>query len=217
MSAASVKKDAFQVSQALRNISNMAKKPNLVKNSNVFFKNADGTTGKIRSNSLPGKSYNVDQNKIYSGKTAADKIKKNPLLAKRYLNQMQDITKLNLDPKQVRLLKVALRDQKFELLSSEAQVAHRNQFKSLLPKIRKEWELNTGQKWPTYQVIERNKQGIEQLVPKNYEAHHIIQVSHGGPNKWWNIHPALRKEHMDIHWGEGSTAKQIFTNFKDKK
>lgn len=43
-----------------------------------------------------------------------------------------------------------------------------------------------------------------------YDAHHIIQLSHGGNNEWWNIHPAHYKdEHTKIH-GTGSKAREIF-------
>ncbi|MCC8406488.1 MAG: HNH endonuclease [Rickettsia endosymbiont of Sceptobius lativentris] len=43
----------------------------------------------------------------------------------------------------------------------------------------------------------------------DYDAHHLIKVDHGGPNTWWNIHPATTKEHQQIH-GKGSLAKEIF-------
>jgi hypothetical protein len=162
---------------------------------------------------LENKAYLIDQERIYVGKTAADKIKANPLLAKHYVSQMQDITKMNLNPKQQWYLKLALRSERFELLSSEAQKVHRAEFNSQLSKIRKEWEQNTGQKWPTYKVEEVIKPGIIGIKNYNYVAHHIIQANHGGPNTWWNIHPALPKDHYLIH-GKDSLARKIFNNTK---
>ncbi|MCC8399168.1 MAG: HNH endonuclease [Rickettsia endosymbiont of Platyusa sonomae] len=43
-----------------------------------------------------------------------------------------------------------------------------------------------------------------------YDAHHIIQIDHGGPNTWWNIHPAHGIiEHKLIH-AKDSIAGEIF-------
>ncbi|WP_169981440.1 hypothetical protein, partial [Tautonia rosea] len=55
------------------------------------------------------------------------------------------------------------------------------------------WERNTGQSWP---------QGAQ--------AHHIIPSRYGGPNKWWNIHPAYRNVHQPGIHGSGSPTQTVF-------
>ncbi len=73
------------------------------------------------------------------------------------------------------------------------------------------FETNTRQKWLVYETPLYNKDGFEipNKLGKPYDAHHIIQNSHGGPNEWWNIHPAHYKaEHPKIH-GAGP-AREIF-------
>lgn len=72
------------------------------------------------------------------------------------------------------------------------------------------FETRRRQKWPAYQEKFYKKNGdIHKDIGDPYDAHHIIQNSHGGPNEWWNIHPAHYKaEHPKIH-GTGP-ARDIF-------
>ncbi len=44
-----------------------------------------------------------------------------------------------------------------------------------------------------------------------YDAHHIIELSTGGPNEWWNLHPAkFLYEHQNGIHAAGKLAKEIF-------
>ncbi|WP_425594377.1 HNH endonuclease, partial [Pannonibacter phragmitetus] len=43
--------------------------------------------------------------------------------------------------------------------------------------LKRDWELNTGQKWP------KTENGVD------FQAHHVIPQQYGGPNQWWNLHP----------------------------
>ena len=44
-----------------------------------------------------------------------------------------------------------------------------------------------------------------------YDAHHIVELSNGGDNAWWNIHPAgFPYEHQAGIHGAGSLANEIF-------
>ena len=101
-----------------------------------------------------------------------------------------------------------MQKQEFTELTPEENYGHRTEFRKQSTKdaLRAEWEKQTGQKWPTYEV-QNPKTG--KLEPKNYDMHHIIQNNHGGPHEWWNMHPALPEEHQLIH-GRGGVARQIF-------
>ncbi|WP_341751163.1 hypothetical protein [Candidatus Tisiphia endosymbiont of Piscicola geometra] len=144
--------------------------------------------------------------------TATEKIVENPYLARSYVKEIEEITKLQLPDQQLTLLKEALQTQEFRKLSVVEKETHRGKFNSMRPTIRAEWEQNTGQKWPVYEVDVYDKSGTKILKEKGqpYDAHHIIQSNYGGPNTWWNIHPTDNIiEHKLIH-GTGSKANEIF-------
>lgn len=57
-----------------------------------------------------------------------------------------------------------------------------------------QWEANTGQVWPS-----------------GGQAHHIILTRYGGPNQWWNIHPAQGGAvHQGGIHGVGSPTQTVF-------
>lgn len=56
-----------------------------------------------------------------------------------------------------------------------------------------EWERNTGQIWP-----------------EGSQVHHIIPQRYGGPNEWWNVHPALPRQHQGGIHGSGSPTQNVF-------
>jgi predicted ribonuclease toxin of YeeF-YezG toxin-antitoxin module len=141
--------------------------------------------------------------------TTAERVRENPMLMKQYVQHMEKITELKLHPVQTEKLKEVLRSTKFEKLTTEASDAHRAIFDKVKSKLRKEWEMNTGQKWPTYEIIVE-QDGVKKIIKKYYDAHHIIQSSHKGPNEWWNIHPAHGLDHHPKIHAKGAPARQIF-------
>ncbi len=57
-----------------------------------------------------------------------------------------------------------------------------------------QWEANTGQVWPS-----------------GAQAHHVIPTRYGGPNQWWNIHPAQGGAvHQGGIHGVGSPTQTVF-------
>ncbi len=50
-----------------------------------------------------------------------------------------------------------------------------------------DWEVNTGQSWP-----------------EGAQLHHVIPQRCGGPNQWWNAHPAFPSQHQGGIHGTGS-------------
>jgi hypothetical protein len=54
--------------------------------------------------------------------------------------------------------------------------------------------------WPHYTKDVFNENGI--IIRKaedRHDAHHIIELSHGGPNEPWNITPCPVYDHRKIH------------------
>lgn len=79
-------------------------------------------------------------------------------------------------------------------------------------KLIDQWEKNTGQKWPTYSEPVLSRRGRVYIEKGDrYDAHHIIKNENGGPNEWYNIHPAKRPdEHQSgIHRKDGPE-KRLF-------
>jgi predicted ribonuclease toxin of YeeF-YezG toxin-antitoxin module len=109
-------------------------------------------------------------------------------------------------------LKDALQNNNYTKLSPEAQALHRRDFNANREKIIKEWEQITGQSWPTYNEPVYSKDGkILRNVGDKYDAHHIIESSYGGPNKWWNMHPAsFPTQHQGGIHRSGGPARGIF-------
>ena len=74
------------------------------------------------------------------------------------------------------------------------------------------WEEKTGTEWPRYTEDVFNEAGdVLRTANQPYDAHHIIELSTGGPNEWWNLHPArFPGEHQNGIHAAGSWAKKIF-------
>ncbi|WP_425361398.1 palindromic element RPE1 domain-containing protein [Candidatus Tisiphia endosymbiont of Ceraclea dissimilis] len=175
-----------------------APKPKIIEGKAIDINNPEvpGTSGLSKEPHLPTHTSDI---------TAKTKIIENPYLTKNYLKEIKDITKLPVDEKQLPLLKEALKTQEFEKLDAITYKMHKAEFNKMKKQLRMEWEQNTGQKWPVYQ-----EHSVPDRIGQPYDAHHIIQVNHGGPNTWWNIHPAHGlEEHTKIH-GVGSRANEIF-------
>jgi hypothetical protein len=144
--------------------------------------------------------------------TAAERVQNNPMLMKHYKYHMEKITELKLHPAQTEKLKEVLRTTNFEKLSKEEYSLHTQEYYRLYKKMIKEWEANTGQKWPVYEKDYFSPSGtLQRKKGQSYDAHHIIQRTHRGPNEWWNIHPAHGLEHHPKIHGKGAPARTIFT------
>ena len=151
-------------------------------------------------------SESTSSSKDFGKPTAREVVQENPFVAKKYLQEIEELTGRDLPEMQVRRLKEELQTREFRELSKQDNKLHRAEFEKVRDELRAEWERETKQTWPKYEVMD-----LDTGKPKfiNYDAHHIIQNNHGGPHEWWNIHPALREEHQKIH-GTGSRAREIF-------
>jgi hypothetical protein len=140
-------------------------------------------------------------------------------LVKKYVKDIEFNTGKKIHKSQKEKLKDALRNKNYERLSPREIAKHRAEFNRKKNKLINEWEQNLGENWPRYKedVIGKNGKVVRKAGDK-YDAHHIIENSHGGDNEWWNIHPAkFPNEHQKgIHKAD-SPARKLFDKRKEKK
>jgi hypothetical protein len=119
-------------------------------------------------------------------------------LTKQYARDMETRSGIKITDQQRLTLKNELQSKKFEKLLPERYAEHRKIYTDKkAEQIRSDWEKNTGQKWPTYLENGYKKNGGTLYeVGDPYQIHHIIHQSHGGPHKWWNVHPVPQSGHQ---------------------
>ena len=138
-------------------------------------------------------------------------------LIKKYIRDIEGRTGRKLPKIQIEKLKEALRNREYNKLSPIETRKHRRAFNKVKDKLIEEWEINTGQKWPTYAedvISEKTGEPVRRKGDK-YDAHHIIENSFKGEHEWWNIHPAkFPNEHQSGIHGTGSPANELFKGGK---
>ncbi|MED4013077.1 T7SS effector LXG polymorphic toxin [Priestia aryabhattai] len=132
---------------------------------------------------------------------------------KKYIRDIEGRTGRELPKNQIEKLKEALRNKEYKKMSPIETAKHRAEFDKVKNKVIKEWEENTGQKWPVYTenvISEKTGKRIRKQGDK-YDAHHIIENTFGGEHEWWNMHPAkFPNEHQAGIHGAGSPANALF-------
>jgi hypothetical protein len=110
----------------------------------------------------------------------------------------------------------AYRQRDFRELSAEQKAVHDLQYKNFRQRMMADWEHRTGQQWPTYNqsVLTRSGQ-IYKNVGESHDLHHIIPRQNGGPNIWWNSHPAASPvEHQASIHAAGSPLARLLNWLK---
>ncbi|MGZ0050504.1 RHS repeat-associated core domain-containing protein [Brevibacillus gelatini] len=136
---------------------------------------------------------------------------------KKYIRDIEGRTGRELPKNQIEKLKEALRNKEYKKMSPTETAKHRAEFDKVKNKVIKEWEVNTGQKWPVYNenVISEKTGKIIRRQGDKYDAHHIIENTFGGEHEWWNMHPAkFPDEHQAGIHGSGSPANKLFKRRK---
>jgi RHS repeat-associated protein len=114
--------------------------------------------------------------------------------ARAILRDVEGRTGMTIPSKQRSLLADQVRTVDHQIPVSDAQYkALQAQYRSSRPSMIADWEANTGQVWPSGE-----------------QAHHIIPTRYGGPNQWWNIHPAQGSVHQGGIHGVGSPTQSVF-------
>ena len=129
-----------------------------------------------------------------------------------YIDEIEKITKREIPAQQKELLDHALKENDYFKLDKTAKETVLKEYRKLRAEIIQEWEKNTGNKWPRYVEDVLNESGaVIRKAGDYYDAHHIIEVSVGGPNKWWNLTPAkFPGEHQNGIHAAGKLASKIF-------
>lgn len=129
-----------------------------------------------------------------------------------YIKDVEARTGRKIPENQRKLLEQDLRANKYQRLDAEAAAAHRTDFNRVKNDLISDWEKNTNQKWPRYSEDVLSKNGsVIRRVGQPYDAHHLIESSYGGPNKWWNMHPArFPDQHQGGIHRSGSPARDLF-------
>ena len=142
---------------------------------------------------------------------AASRVGAQPAWGK-YLNDIKAQTGLAVSPKQQKLIDQALAKTDYTRLSVAESKAHRAQFNKVKNELITQWEKQTGQSWPRYTEDLYSKNGtLVRRAGQPYDAHHIIESSYGGPNQWWNMHPArFPDQHQQGIHRAGGPSNQIF-------
>jgi hypothetical protein len=127
-----------------------------------------------------------------------------------YADDLHKITGHRISGTQTNGLKKALQDADYSKpLSKSKHAAHRAEFDKAKAGLRKEWEANTGQKWPTYGS--NAPKGRNPDSP--WDAHELIPNQNGGPIKWWNITPArFPDQHQKLIHGKGGAYEKLLKN-----
>ncbi len=136
---------------------------------------------------------------------------------KKYIRDIEGRTGRELPKNQIEKLKGALRNKEYKKMSPIETAKHRAEFDKVKNKVIREWEENTGQKWPVYNenVISEKTDKIIRKQGDKYDAHHIIENTFGGEHEWWNMHPAkFPNEHQAGIHGTGSPANRLFKGGK---
>ena len=131
---------------------------------------------------------------------------------KIYIKDIENQTKREIPNVQKNKIEDVVHTQHFEKLSPEETRVARSEFNSQKSKLISDWEANTGQRWPTYEEDVVNERGaVLRREGSNYDAHHVIECSYGGPSEWWNITPArFPTEHQQGIHRKDSPASEIF-------
>ncbi|MFX0569890.1 T7SS effector LXG polymorphic toxin [Bacillus pumilus] len=136
---------------------------------------------------------------------------------RKYVRDIEGRTGRELPKNQIDNLKAALRNKEYNKMSPIETAKHRAKFDSLKNKVIKDWERNTGQKWPVYNenIISEKTGKVIRKKGDKYDAHHIIENTFGGEHEWWNMHPAkFPNEHQAGIHGAGSPANTLFKGVK---
>ena len=146
-----------------------------------------------------------------SAAAAATRVGAQPAWGK-YIDDIRTQTGLAVKPKQQQLIDAHLAKVEHTRLPTADSKAHRASFNKVKNELITQWEKQTGQSWPRYAEDLYSKNGtLVRRAGQPYDAHHIIESSYGGPNEWWNMHPArFPDQHQQGIHRAGGPGSQVF-------
>lgn len=134
-----------------------------------------------------------------------------------YISEIERLTETKIPEMQKQKILEFVKENPLQHLTKEERNQAKKQYNVKRGRMIKDWEMNTGKKWPYSGGSLKNERGrLLSNKPVRHQLHHIILISYGGPNQWWNSHPAENDAHVKIHAKE-SVSKKIFENKRDSK
>ena len=129
-----------------------------------------------------------------------------------YLGEIEGITKRKITKKQRELVIDYIRSNQFFKVKISKERIQKKEFNENRTRLREEWEKETKQKWPQYDNdVYDGKGKIVRKKGQYYDAHHIVEISFGGADVWYNLFPArYPDEHQNGIHRKGSIASKIF-------
>lgn len=129
-----------------------------------------------------------------------------------YISDIEKWTKRKMIEKQVSLVTDYVNSNTIVRTGKSLERSLKSEYQRKRAALREQWEEETGQKWPTYDKNIYDKKGhMIRTKGQFYDAHHIVELSYSGVNKWWNIFPARHPdEHQQGIHNVDSIASKIF-------
>lgn len=128
-----------------------------------------------------------------------------------YLEELENITSRKMSCHQKEAIKSYVYANDFYKIDIVEHNKNRREFHQNSKTIRQEWEIQTEQDWPKYEEDIYVNGKLWRMKGGNYDAHHIVELSFGGPNEWYNIFPAASPfEHPNSIHASGSVCTAIF-------
>ena len=132
-----------------------------------------------------------------------------------YIGDIKRFTGFDVPKESLKKIDEFMKNHEIKQLSPEQVFERRKEFSANKNELIKKWENETGQEWPRYDQDVKNSAGnIVRRKGSLYDAHHVIELSYGGPPESWNIVPAkYPDEHQNgIHQCEST--KKLFPHEK---
>ncbi len=127
-----------------------------------------------------------------------------------YISEIEYLTNMRVPDFQKKQLLLYAQNNPLNHLSKEEKNKAKKEYNLKRSTMIREWEINTGKAWPTSEgPLPTNNGKLLSNKPTRHQLHHIILISYGGPNEWWNAHPATNDAHLKIHH-KSSVSKLIF-------
>jgi hypothetical protein len=191
----------------------VVEKPKVFREFNTRDKNFLEKTLALKKTPLKNNSKNTPSKlgKLHNALKLCDP--RNNLFLKHfqdYLSEIENLTHMKIPECQKNQLLLYAQNKPIQHLSKEAKNISKKEYNLKRSTMIQEWELHTGQKWPTSSgPFHTNNGKFTTNRSHRHQLHHIILISFGGPNVWWNAHPATNDAHVKIHHKK-SVSKLIF-------
>lgn len=132
-----------------------------------------------------------------------------------YLEELENITSRKMSSYQKESIKSYIYTNEIYKIENIEHNKKRREFHQSCRNLRSEWERQTEHDWPKYQKDVYVNGKLWRMRGENYDAHHIIELSFGGPNVWYNIIPAASPvEHPYAIHASSSMCTKIFGDIK---